>query len=69
MIYSLMFVVIGGNTDLKFTSPCQVKAREEGVMPVEYQYSGRLSDRNTCLSCDQRAGINETAEDNMYQSG
>ena len=36
----LMFVVIGGNTDLKFTSPCQVKAREEGVMPVEYQYSG-----------------------------
>ena len=33
-------VVIGGNTDLKFTSPCQVKAREEGVMPVEYQYSG-----------------------------
>ena len=36
----LMFVVIGGNTDLKFTSPRQVKAREEGVMPVEYQYSG-----------------------------
>ena len=38
----LMFVVIGGNTDIKFTSPRMVKAREEGVMPVEYQYSGRF---------------------------
>lgn len=65
----LMFVVIGGNTDLKFTSPRQVKAREEGVMPVEISIFRQLSDRNTCLSCDQRAGINETAEDNMYQSG
>jgi len=39
----LMFVVVGGNTDIKFTSPHLVKAREEGVMPVRYQYSGRFS--------------------------
>lgn len=39
----LTFVVIGGNTDLKFTSPRLVKAHEEGVMPVEYQYSGKFS--------------------------
>lgn len=39
----LMFVVIGGNTDIKFTSPRMVKARQEGVMPIEYQYSGRFS--------------------------
>lgn len=38
----VMFVVVGGNTDIKFTSPRMVKAHEEGVMPVTYQYSGRF---------------------------
>lgn len=39
----VMFVVVGGNTDIKFTSPRLVKAHEEGVMPVTYQYSGGFS--------------------------
>lgn len=38
----LFFVVIGGNTDIKFTSPQVLKAGEEGVMPVTYHYSGRF---------------------------
>lgn len=38
----LFFVVIGGNTDIKFTSPQTLKAGGEGVMPVTYHYSGRF---------------------------
>lgn len=38
----LMFVVVGGNTDIKFTSLRILKAHEEAVMPVTYQYSGKF---------------------------
>lgn len=38
----LMFVVVGGNTDIKFTGSRTLKAREEAVMPVTYQYSGKF---------------------------
>ena len=38
----LMFVVVGGNTDIRFTAPCVLKAHEEAEMPVTYQYSGRF---------------------------
>lgn len=38
----LMFVVVGGNTDIKFTSPRLLKAHEKGEMPVTYQYSGNF---------------------------
>lgn len=38
----LFFIVIGGNTDISFTSPYQIEARAEGVMPVTYTYSGKF---------------------------
>lgn len=41
----LFFVVIGGNTDIKFASPYLVKAHEERIMPVTYQYSGKYSEK------------------------
>lgn len=39
----LNFVVIGGNTDIKFTSPGLVKAKEQGEMLVTYLCSENLS--------------------------
>lgn len=39
----LFFVVVGGNTDIKFTSPHLLKAHEEGVMPIAYEYTGNYS--------------------------
>lgn len=39
----LNFVVIGGNTDIKFTSPGLVKAKSEGEMLVTYQCSEDFS--------------------------
>ena len=38
----LTFVVIGGNTDIKFTSPRMVKAKGRGEMVVTYQCSGNF---------------------------
>ena len=38
----LMFVVVGGNTDIKFISPHLVKPHEEGIMPITYQNSGQF---------------------------
>lgn len=40
---NLTFVVIGGNTDIKFTSPRLVKAHEQGEMLVTYQCSENFS--------------------------
>lgn len=39
----LNFVVVGGNTDVKFTSPGWVKAKKQGEMLVTYQCSENLS--------------------------
>ncbi len=38
----LTFVVVGGNTDIKFTSPRLVRPHEEGIMPVTYLNSGQF---------------------------
>lgn len=43
--FDLMFVVIGGNKDVHFTSPHLVKAHGEGVMPITYQNSGKYVER------------------------
>lgn len=39
----LFFVVVGGNTDIKFTSPRALKAHEEGVTPITYHCSESFS--------------------------
>nr|WP_320057909.1 DUF1573 domain-containing protein [uncultured Bacteroides sp.] len=39
----LFFVVVGGNTDVKFTSPRALKAHEERVIPITYQCSESFS--------------------------
>lgn len=39
----LFFIVIDGNTDVRFTSPYILKAGEEKVMPITYHFSGRFS--------------------------
>lgn len=44
----LFFIIIDGNTDVTFTSPYTMKAKEEKVMPVVYHYSGKFP-REVCV--------------------
>lgn len=41
----LLFVVVGGNKDIIFTSPRLVKAHEEGIMPITYRNTSNYSAR------------------------
>lgn len=38
----LMFVILDGNTDIRFTAPRSMKAHGEAVMPITYNYSGHF---------------------------